>query len=97
MHERQSCCNRTIKDVSTVQKTAEGVAVHVDQSVDAKKVFAIVENCQTGLCDCMSTQTKTKVTGMSVHQGENGKEIHIAGDLSSEEIVEAMARSTKTL
>ncbi|WP_291525173.1 hypothetical protein [Acidithiobacillus sp.] len=89
--------HRTIKDVSTVQKTAEGVAVHVDQSVEAKKVFAMVENCQTGQCDCMSTQTKAKVTGMEVRQGENGTEIHIAGNLTPEEIAEAMARSTKTL
>ena len=92
-----SCCDRTIKDVSTVQKTAEGVAVHVDNSVEAKKVFAIVENCQTGQCDCMSAETKAKVTGMEVVQGENGTQIHIAGDLNPEEITAAMARSTKTL
>ncbi|MBU2806726.1 hypothetical protein HF285_00130 [Acidithiobacillus ferrooxidans F221] len=92
-----SCCDRTIKDVSTVQKTAEGVAVHVDNSVETKKVFAIVENCQTGQCDCMSAETKAKVTGMEVVQGENGTQIHIAGDLSPEEITAAMARSTKTL
>jgi len=92
-----SCCDRTIKDVSTVQKTEGGVAVHIDRSVEVEKVSAMVENCQTGQCDCMSDQTKAKVTGMAVRQGENGTEIHIAGDLTPEEIAEAMARSTKTL
>ncbi len=89
---------RIIKDVSEVKKTEGGVVIEVkDSSVEAQKVKEIVENCQTGKCDCMSEETKQKVTFMDF-KAENGKvAIEIKGDLTEEEIKEAMNRSKKEL
>ncbi len=89
---------RTIKDVGEVKKTEDGVVIEVkDSSVEAEKVKEIVENCQTGKCDCMSEETKQKVKFMDF-RAENGKiAIEIKGDLTEEEIKEAMNRSKKEL
>ncbi len=89
---------RTIKDVSQVRKTENGVVIEVkDSSVEAEKVKEIVENCQTGKCDCMSEEIKQKVTFMDF-KVESGKvAIEIKGDLTEEEIKKAMERSKKEL
>ncbi|WP_123102541.1 hypothetical protein [Acidithiobacillus sulfuriphilus] len=92
-----TCCDRTIQNAATLEKTAEGIAVHVDKSVDPKKVFAMVESCQTGRCDCMSEEVKAKVSAMEVSQGTEGTTIRIHGTVSEEEIQEVMGRSTKAL
>jgi hypothetical protein len=89
---------RTIKDVSEVKKTKEGVVIEVkDNTVEAEKVKEIVENCQTGKCDCMPESVKQKVQFIDF-KAENGKvAIEIKGDLTEEEIKEAMSRSQKEL
>lgn len=92
-----TCCDRTIQDAAKLEKTAEGVAVHVDKSVDPQKVFAMVESCQTGRCDCLSEEVKAKVSAMEVSQGAAGTTIRIRGTVSEEEIQAAMGRSTKAL
>ena len=89
---------KTMKDVSQVKSTEEGVIIEVvDETVDANKVKEVVENCQTGKCDCMSEETKAKVTFMDFRV-ENGKPvIEIKGEISEEEIKEAVSRSKKEL
>ncbi|WP_297456687.1 hypothetical protein [Persephonella sp.] len=89
---------KTMKDVSQVKSTEEGVVIEVvDETVDANKVKEVVENCQTGKCDCMSEETKAKVTFMDFRV-ENGKPvIEIKGEVSEEEIKEAVSRSKKEL
>lgn len=89
---------RTIKDVSEVKKTDEGVVIEVkDNTVNPEKVKEIVDNCQTGKCDCMSEEVKQKVQFIDF-KAENGKvAIEIKGDLTEEDIKEAMARSKKEL
>ena len=89
---------KTMKDVSQVKSTEEGVIIEVvDETVDANKVKEVVENCQTGKCDCMSEETKAKVTFMDFRV-ENGKPvIEIKGEVSEEEIKEAVSRSKKEL
>ncbi|GAB6072124.1 hypothetical protein JCM14244_05010 [Venenivibrio stagnispumantis] len=89
---------RTIKDVSEVKKTEEGVVIEIkDNTVEAEKVKEIVENCQTGKCDCMTEEMKQKVQFMDF-KAEKGKiAIEIKGDLTEQEIKEAMARSKKEL
>ncbi|SNZ08414.1 hypothetical protein SAMN06265182_1271 [Persephonella hydrogeniphila] len=89
---------RTIKDVSEIKKTDEGVVIEVvDNTVKAEKVKEIVENCQTGKCDCMPEEVKQKVIFMDF-KTDNGKvAIEIKGDLTEEEIKEAMSRSKKEL
>ncbi len=89
---------KTMKDVSQVKSTEEGVIIEViDATVDTEKVKEVVENCQTGKCDCMSEETKAKVTFMDF-KVENGKPvIEIKGDVSEEEIKKAINRSKKEL
>ncbi len=89
---------KTMKDVSQVKSTEEGVIIEVfDETVDTEKVKEVVENCQTGKCDCMSEETKAKVTFMDF-KVENGKPvIEIKGDVSEEEIKKAINRSKKEL
>ena len=89
---------KIMKDVSQVKSTEEGVVIEVvDETVDANKVKEVVENCQTGKCDCMSEETKAKVTFMDFRL-ENGKPvIEIKGEVSEEEIKEAVSRSKKEL
>ena len=89
---------KTMKDVSQVKSTEEGVVIEVvDETVDANKVKEVIENCQTGKCNCMSEETKAKVTFMDFRV-ENGKTvIEIKGEVSEEEIKEAVSRSKKEL
>ncbi len=89
---------KTMKDVSQVKAIEEGVVIEVvDESADTDKIKEVVENCQTGKCDCMSEETKAKVTFMDFRI-ENGKPvIEIKGDVSEEEIKEAVNRSKKEL
>ena len=89
---------KTMKDVSEVKSTKEGVIIEVvDNSVDTEKVKEVVENCQTGKCDCMSETIKQKITFMDFRI-KNGKPvIEIKGDVSEEEIKEAVNRSKKEL
>ncbi len=89
---------RTIKDVSEVRKMKEGVVIEVkDSSVEAQKVKEIVENCQTGRCDCMSEEVKQKVKFIDFKAEKGRVAIEIKGDLTEEEIKEAMSRSKKEL
>lgn len=92
-----SCCDRTSQDAAKLEKTGEGVAVHVDKSVDPQKIFAMVKSCQTRRCGCLSEEVKAKVSAMEVSQGAEGTTIRIRGIVSEEEIEEAIGRSTKAL
>ncbi|WP_457625310.1 hypothetical protein [Persephonella sp.] len=89
---------RTIKDVSKVKKTEDGIIIEViDETVETEKIKEIIENCRTGKCDCIPEETKHKVTFMDF-KTENGKAaIEIKGDLTEEEIKEAMSKSKKEL
>lgn len=89
---------RTIKDVGKIKKTEDGVIIEIkDDTVEADKVKEIVENCQTGKCDCMSEEVKQKVQFMDFKADKGKIAIEIKGDLKEEEIKEAMARSKKEL
>ena len=90
--------SKRIKDVSQVRSTEEGVIIEViDKTVDAEKVKEVVENCQTGKCDCMSEETKAKVTFMDFKIKDGKPVIEIKGEVSEEEIKEAVGRSKKEL
>ena len=88
---------KTIKDISFVKKTADGVLIEITSRKDSdlKAVQGMVENCATGACDCMKPETKEKVEGMEFKTVEGKSGIYIKGNLSVEEIHETMDRSTK--
>ncbi|WP_293444962.1 hypothetical protein [Persephonella sp.] len=90
--------SKRMKDVSQVRSTEEGVIIEViDKTVDAEKVKEVVENCQTGKCDCMSEETKAKVTFMDFKIEDGKPVIEIKGEVSEEEIKEAVKKSKKEL
>ena len=69
--------------------------VKIDFSGDVKKqnIVLMVENCKTGRCECMSDATKAKIESMEV-LGEDGEvSIKLSGEITTQEIKEAVARS----
>lgn len=95
-----SCCSvdeiRTMKDVSEVKKSAEGVLVNITAAdVKAENIENIITSCQTGACDCMSPEVKSKITGMEFINANGKLGIAIKGDISESEIKEAMEKSVK--
>jgi len=76
-----------------VFKTAEGVKISFTGSVGKKNIIQMVENCATGACECMSDETKAKITNMEVSGQDGDVKLDLSGDVSKEEIEAALARS----
>ena len=76
-----------------VFKTGEGVKISFTGAVEKKNIITMVENCKTGSCECMTDETKKKISNMEV-SGEDGKvHLNLSGEVSKEEIEAALARS----
>ena len=76
-----------------VFKTGEGVKISFTGAVEKQNIIKMVENCATGSCECMTDETKKKITNMKV-SGEDGEvNLNLTGDVSKEEIEAALARS----
>ncbi len=77
----------------SVFKTEEGVKISFTGVVQKKQILNMVENCAEGKCECMSDETKQKITNIEV-DGENGNvELNLSGDIDKEEIERALAKS----
>ena len=77
-----------------VFKTTQGVKINFTGAVAKQQIMQMVENCATGSCACMSDETKKKMTNMEVEGKDGDIELKLTGDISKEEIEEALARST---
>jgi hypothetical protein len=76
-----------------VFKTNEGVKISFTGAVEKKNIITMVENCKTGSCECMTDETKQKISNMEV-SGEDGEvNLDLSGDVTKEEIEAALARS----
>jgi len=76
-----------------VFNTKEGVKIAFTGAVEKQNIIKMVENCATGSCECMTNETKVKITNMEV-SGEDGKvNLNLTGNVSKEEIEAALARS----
>lgn len=53
----------------------------------------MVDNCTTGNCECMSDETKAKVTDMKVSGEDGDVKLELSGDVNQKEIEEALAKS----
>ena len=53
----------------------------------------MVKNCSSGKCECMSDETKQKVKNMQVLGDDGAVELKLTGDISKEEIEEALKKS----
>jgi len=78
------------KDVTNTNK---GVKINFKGAVEKNQILTMVQNCSTGQCECMSDETKKRISDMRV-EGEDGDvELNLEGDISEEEIKEALKRS----
>ncbi|RLA79305.1 MAG: hypothetical protein DRG78_13180 [Epsilonproteobacteria bacterium] len=77
-----------------VNVTNNGVKISFSGAVKKQNIVTMVENCSTGKCECMSDETKKKIEGMDVTGEDGDVELALSGDISKEEIEEALAKST---
>ena len=70
-----------------------GVNISFSGNVKKQNIVTMVENCQTGACECMSDETKKKIEGMEVTGQDGEVSLALSGDISKEEIEVALAKS----
>ncbi len=76
-----------------VFKTDDGVKINFTGVVQKQQIVKMVENCATGQCECMSDETKKKITNMQVEGKDGNVELKLDGEVSKEEIEKALAKS----
>jgi len=76
-----------------VFKTDTGVKIQFTGEVEKKNIVKMVENCSTGQCECMSDETKEKISNMTVSGADGNVALDLSGDISEEEIALALSRS----
>lgn len=76
-----------------VLKTGDGVKISFTGAVEKQNIVKMVENCATGQCECMSDETKKKITDMQVSGEDGNVNLDLSGEISKEEIEAALARS----
>ena len=77
----------------SVFKTDSGVKIAFTGVVAKQQIVKMVENCATGSCECMTDETKKKITDMQVVGEDGAVELNLTGDVAKEEIEAALARS----
>jgi len=76
-----------------VFKTNTGVKINFTGVVQKQQIVKMVENCATGACECMSDTTKKKISHMQVAGKDGDVELELSGDISKEEIQQALEKS----
>jgi len=98
------CCSKEIKQLINIEtkgeqmnknvlQTNQGVKISFTGAVEKQSIIKMVENCATGQCECMSDETKAKVTNMKVSGKDGDVALELSGDVSKEEIEAALAKS----
>jgi hypothetical protein len=76
-----------------VFKTGDGVKISFTGDVEKQNIVKMVENCVTGQCECMSSETKEKIKDMKVSGEDGDVKLDLSGDITEEEIKAALAKS----
>lgn len=76
-----------------VNTTQNGVKISFSGDVKKENIVTMVQNCQTGKCECMSDETKKKIKNMEVTGKDGDVDLALSGDISKDEIEEALAKS----
>ena len=76
-----------------VFKTGDGIKISFTGAVEKQTIIKMVENCATGSCECMTDETKQKITDMQVSGKDGDVALDLSGDVSKEEIEAALAKS----
>ena len=77
----------------SVFKTTDGVKINFTGAVEKAQIDKMVANCALGQCDCMSDETKEKITDMRVVGEDGAVELNLIGDMSKEDIEKALVKS----
>ncbi len=77
----------------SVSKTDDGVKISFTGVVQKQQIVKMVENCSTGQCECMSDETKKKITNMQVDGKDGDVALNLSGDIAPEEIEKALSNS----
>ncbi len=77
-----------------VSKTTNGVKISFLGEVKKANIVSMVQNCQSGGCECMSDATKEKIKGIQISGEDGDVNLTLSGDINKEEIEEALAKST---
>jgi len=78
------------KSVSIINN---GVKIAFSGGVQKDNIITMVNNCSTGRCECMSDETKEKITDMQVDGSDGDVSLTLTGDITRAEIEEALAKS----
>lgn len=76
-----------------VFKTNDGVKISFTGEVEKQNIVKMVENCATGQCECMSDETKKKITNMEISGKDGAVALDLSGDISKDEIEAALSKS----
>jgi hypothetical protein len=76
-----------------VFQTNDGVKISFTGEVAKQNIVKMVENCATGQCECMSDETKKKITNMQVSGKDGDVALDLSGNVSKEEIEAALTKS----
>ncbi len=76
-----------------VTKSADGVSVKLTGFVTKEQVEAMVGNCKSGGCECMSDTTKGKIEDIQISGKDGEVTLAISGNIGKEEIQEALSKS----
>jgi len=103
LNPNKRCCSKEIDQLlksnrgntmkKNVFKTADGVKITFTGAVGKQNIVKMVENCQTGQCECMSDETKAKIKGMDVSGFDGDVSLDLSGEVSKEEIQAALSKS----
>lgn len=78
---------------ANVEQQLNGVKVTFSGAIEKQNVVSMVERCQTGQCDCMSSEAKKRLEGLEVSGKDGNVELHIKGDISAKDIEAAVSKS----
>ncbi|MBN2781667.1 MAG: hypothetical protein JXQ66_00330 [Campylobacterales bacterium] len=76
-----------------VNQTKDGVKISFFGEVKKESILSMVQNCSSGACECMSQDTKNKIKNMEVSGDDGCVELSLSGDITKDEIQEALNRS----
>lgn len=74
---------------TSVKKSSNGLTINFQGDFAKENVQAMVERCQTGGCDCMSEENKTKIKMMKVDGVDGDVKIHLEGEAINMKDIEA--------
>lgn len=77
----------------TVNSLKDGVDISFTGEVKKENIVTMVQNCQTGKCECMSDETKKKIKNMEVSGEDGDVNLTLSGEIKKEEIEAALAKS----